>query len=565
MSSVDSYLHRSANMTAPLLRIPPFPNAPRQSLAQPGLDTGLRLSDEELDGISHALAKAKVGGTYWGEQPPLPPLPYILIKVADPDVQADAITRLRPDRPVVSWVDTAGKSCRGGTAQHYLVRGTLDPWHLISRAVEVIVEADDELVLLAAVAGVPVTCIGNGRFASLNGGRALAVRDAIRQWAAEGVRYTNPFTGAALTVTEAIELCGFWRKLIDSNRDISTAVGFAFWKRPTVAPLLWNGTSGPPFVTSPRPSAPGDKIAIWKTRTDPATLANLEASDADLIEVEDGFIRSTGLGADCVPPLSIIVDRLGAYFDPNRPSELEQLLQAGDFNADILDRAKRLRALIVELGVSKYGAGTAPIERTASARHLLVPGQVEDDRSVMCGGGAVTTNLELLRRVRDGNPDAHIIYKPHPDVEAGHRSGTIPDELCLTLAQDIVRKPSISSLIDLVDEVHVNTSLAGFEALLRGKTVTTYGVPFYAGWRLTRDLGSIPPRRTARRTLDELVAATLLLYPRYLDPVTCLPCPPEILMRRLSEGAPGRKIGPVIRLRRLQGRVNLAVAKILAR
>ena len=30
----------------------------------------------------------------------------------------------------------------------------------------------------------------------------------------------------------------------------------------------------------------------------------------------------------------------------------------------------------------------------------------------------------------------------------------------------------------------------------------------------------------------------MILYPRYLDPVTELPCPPEILLRRLAEGFP---------------------------
>ena len=223
-------------------------------------------------------------------------------------------------------------------------------------------------------------------------------------------------------------------------------------------------------------------------------MAELQAGDAHLIEVEDGFIRSTGLGADCVPPLSIIVDRIGVYFDPNRPSELERLLQEGDFTADILDRARRLRELIVELGVSKYGSGVSPLERrTAGMRHLLVPGQVEDDRSVVCGGGAVTTNFELLRRVRaKQSRRLHNHTNRTQTLRPATEMGSFRDELCLTLAQEIVRASPISSLIELVDEVHVNTSLAGFEALLRGKPVTTYGVPFYAGWGLSRDLGSVP-------------------------------------------------------------------------
>jgi capsular polysaccharide export protein len=106
----------------------------------------------------------------------------------------------------------------------------------------------------------------------------------------------------------------------------------------------------------------------------------------------------------------------------------------------------------------------------------------------------------------------------------------------------------------MVDEVHVNTSLAGFEALLRGKGVTTYGVPFYAGWGLTHDLGPVPGRRTARRSLDELVAATLLLYPRYLDPITRLPCPAEIVVARLSQ-SDDEDPSLIVAVRRAQGRL----------
>jgi capsular polysaccharide export protein len=60
------------------------------------------------------------------------------------------------------------------------------------------------------------------------------------------------------------------------------------------------------------------------------------------------------------------------------------------------------------------------------------------------------------------------------------------------------------------------TSLVGFEALLRRLTVVVYGKPFYAGWGLTQDRKPIS-RRIRRLTLDELVAAALLLYPRYYN------------------------------------------------
>ncbi len=440
---------------------------------------------------------------------------------------------------------------------------TCDPWHLVSGAKLAIVDADDELALIAAMAGVPVRCVGEGRFSELQKGHRPALRDAFRAAAVQPFKYLDPFSGNAIDIAEAIELCGFWRRLVSSNRDISAAIGFASWKQATVTPLLWGGSSDVPFASRTRSLSSHDRVAIWKSRTPASTLAQLEASEAELIEVEDGFIRSAGLGADCVPPLSIVVDRVGIYFDPRHPSELECLLQEGRVSDETLDRARRLRELIVELGISKYAAGDEPLNRHQKGkRHVLVPGQVEDDRSIICGGGSVRTNLELLRRVRERRPDAHIIYKPHPDVEAGHRAGAMPDKVCLALADEIVRDHPISSVIAMVDEVHVNTSLAGFEALLRQKPVTTHGVPFFAGWGLTEDLGAVPPRRTARRTLDELVAAALLLYPRYLDPVTNVPCPPEILVRRLAEGGADVSHRPLVRLRHFQGRWKRAASAL---
>ena len=97
------------------------------------------------------------------------------------------------------------------------------------------------------------------------------------------------------------------------------------------------------------------------------------------------------------------------------------------------------------------------------------------------------------------------------------------------------------------------TSLMGFEALLRGVPVTTLGAPFYAGWGLTQDLGTVPARRGARPSLSGLVHAVLIDYPRYLDPKTGLPCPVEVVLQRLAEGYDAPH-GPLNRLlSKLQG------------
>lgn len=211
--------------------------------------------------------------------------------------------------------------------------------------------------------------------------------------------------------------------------------------------------------------------------------------------------------------------------------------------------------------ISKYGQGGDAIPRTGNPRRrVLVTGQVEDDRSIRTGGGGMT-NLALLARARELEPDAWIVFKPHPDVMAGHRKGHVPLDEALRHADEVLPDAPIIPLIDSVDALHVITSLTGFEALLRGKPVTTHGVPFYAGWGLTRDLAAIPPRRTRRRTLDELVAATLLRYPRYLDPVTRLPCPAEVVVRRMAEGQ-ARITSPLVTLRQWQGRARMALRRL---
>lgn len=437
-----------------------------------------------------------------------------------------------------------------------------DPWHVFAQAQAISVSADDPMALLAAIAGTPLYIEGQGRFESLSTNTSEHnLVDLMRRHIVAETQFLDPFTQAPISLTELVSYLCHWRALIDANRPIKAALGFAFWKQETAAPLLWAGADVP-FRTTLDDLAAGDMVATWSSRMPAGAEEEIARRGLARMEVEDGFIRSAGLGADCVPPLSIVVDRLGIYFDPSGPSALESLIEAGGFSEAVLARARDVRAMIVERGLSKYDTGRGAVDRPGGERrHVLVTGQVEDDRSVLSGGGDVRSNLELLRRARLREPDAYLIYKPHPDVEAGHRKGHIPDAEALRYADQIVRDAGISPLLAMVDHVHVLTSLAGFEALLRDKPVTTHGAPFYAGWGLTEDLGQIPARRTARRSLDELVAAALLLYPRYLDPQTGLPCTADILVKRLAEGRVP-PTGWLVRLRRMQGRLHLLGQRI---
>ena len=236
---------------------------------------------------------------------------------------------------------------------------------------------------------------------------------------------------------------------------------------------------------------------------------------ARVIRVEDGFLRSVGLGADLIRPLSWIMDGRGIYYDASRPSDLELLLQRGAFEDALLRRAAAFRRRLVEAGLSKYNLAAPPWRRPTQARRVvLVPGQVETDASIMYGTQDIRTNMDLLRAVRSARPDAWLIYKPHPDVVAGLRRPGAQDAKASDLCDEVLLHGDMAQLLDQVDEIHVMTSLTGFEALLRGKQVFCYGHPFYAGWGLTHDRHP-HARRTRRLNLDELTAAALLEYPIY--------------------------------------------------
>ena len=261
------------------------------------------------------------------------------------------------------------------------------------------------------------------------------------------------------------------------------------------------------------------------------------------IAVEDGFLRSKGLGAQLIPPLSLVLDDLGIYYDPSQPSRLEALIEdSRNLPHAARTRAENLMHRIIKSGLSKYNTGSNLDNLDLpKGRRILVPGQVEDDASVRLGGLEVQTNLALLQMTRAANPAATILYKPHPDVEADLRPGHVTD--ADKIADVILTNIDPVAAIAQVDEVWTMTSLLGFEALLRGTRVTCLGSPFYAGWGLTDDRAAPIARRAALPDLTALVHAVLIDYPRYHDPVTGRACPVEVIIDRLESDTvpqPGR-------------------------
>lgn len=239
---------------------------------------------------------------------------------------------------------------------------------------------------------------------------------------------------------------------------------------------------------------------------------------AKLWRMEDGFVRSVGLGAKLITPYSLVLDDLGIYYNPQQPSQLENSLNHITLNESQRLRARAIITALVQQNISKYnlnGQTDWPTDIPAGKRIILVPGQVSDDASIRYGTSIkCRSNEQLLLQVRHNHPEAYIVYKPHPDVVSGLRDGSITDDIMRQTADAIVTQANMSTCLQACDEVHTMTSLSGFEALLRHKKVYCYGQPFYSGWGLTTDLEP-HPRRHKKLDLETLVYATLISYPVY--------------------------------------------------
>jgi capsular polysaccharide export protein len=470
--------------------------------------------------------------------------------------------------PQESWSQRAADLFRNAGVREVHV-GDADPSSYLSHASLLHTGGDDERIVIALAAGGSVRLWSDGVLAGwgvTSDPATVAQKGRVDRSSflhavlIDAARYRNPFTGEAAEIEQTIDLLDFWRRQCDANRKLSVACGIALWKRKEIESFLWTGRREPLRFMQGSDAA----VAVWPSRVPETLFENCTQAKVPLVQVEDGFIRSVGLGSGLHPPLSVVVDDLGIYYDPGQPSGLETLLASTAFDSALIARAEALIATIVASGISKYSSGRSSYTGLPDDRRvILVTGQVEDDRSVRLGGADVAGNLDLLRRARAAEPDAYIVFKPHPDVEAGHRKGRISDADALLHADLILRDVSMPALLDAVQAVHVWTSLAGFEALLRSKEVVTHGSPFFAGWGLTRDLGPILPRRGRRLTLAELVAGALILYPRYLDPVTHMPCSPETLIERMAQQGDARRTW-LTEARRLQGRIRTRLAGAFA-
>ena len=152
--------------------------------------------------------------------------------------------------------------------------------------------------------------------------------------------------------------------------------------------------------------------------------AYAEKHKLQCISLEDGFIRSLGLGKEGYPPLSLVVDESGIYFDATQSSDLEKIIQQPE-NQHNIARAKRAIQQILDYGITKYNQKFDSINPVYfnTGRHILVVDQTFGDQSIQYAGANVDSFRSMLKVALESHPDATIWVKVHPDVIAGKTKG----------------------------------------------------------------------------------------------------------------------------------------------
>jgi len=368
-------------------------------------------------------------------------------------------------------------------------------------------------------------------------GKKLSIEEVVVGAYIKYSEYYNPFKKQKSNIIDTIDTIDKYRNIYMQNDGDLYFYGinsFNFWKKNSVKSFFKPLNKNKIYFNKKIKNSKNAKIFIWGKKKFDEVEKFAKEKNISVFRVEDGFIRSVTLGSDLTKAYSLVVDSRGIYFDPTQESDLEWILNNYEFDKDLINRAKKIKKFLIEKKISKYNIyKDKKLLFNTNKKIVLVIGQVEDDASIIYGGNKMS-NLELLKKVYEKRKGEFIIYKPHPDVLVGNRKGNIPKKEVLKYANEVIEEISLASLLEIIDEVHTITSLSGFEALIRGKKVFTYGMPFYAGWGLTIDERKCK-RRKRNLSIDELIAGAYIIYPRYISPKTGKFCEVEVLIKEIEE------------------------------
>lgn len=420
----------------------------------------------------------------------------------------------------------------------------LNIWSVLEQ-VEKVYTVSSQLGFEAIMAGKKVHCYGNSFYSGwgltqdlmqISRRKAkLSVSQLVYGALISYPRYFDPETLKPCEIEDVLSYLESFLKPSLGFYETIHLLGLSLWKRSFIRQFLQtnycqNVKLAKPRSLSKQDLKKDDAVLVWGYQY-PDEVKRLSDMGFTILRAEDGFIRSVGLGSDLKKPSSIYIAKNHLYYNGNEATDLEDCLNNYSFSPEVLDRAESLQRKIVTSQISKYNLShSEPLSKPNEKHICLVIGQVPGDASLRLGGGNYNNDKDLLIRVREKFPDALIYYKPHPDVLSGNRAGCKIDP---DLYDVLLINQSIQNCFQIADSVHVISSLAGFEGLIYGKTVYTYGRPFYAGWGLTVDEEKFE-RRIRKLQLNELIAGTLIINPIYFNWATKSISTPERIIQCLA-------------------------------
>jgi capsular polysaccharide export protein len=279
-----------------------------------------------------------------------------------------------------------------------------------------------------------------------------------------------------------------------------------------------------------------DAAFLWGNGQSPANMCAMGLGLKYNIPVficEDGFLRSadTWCNYKADPKYrfgcSLIFDARTCYYDATKPSTVELMLNDKGLVVSEQDKteARRIIDRIVANKLTKYNHQpiyTPQIGRVG-CRKVLVVDQSYGDFAIKKGWADDSTFERMLDAAIEENPNADILVKTHPDAMTGVRKGYYDNLKEYGNVFRVTMPINPYSLMEVVDKVYVCSTQFGFEALMAGKEVHVFGMPFYAGWGLTID-DQKNQRRTNKRSLEEVFYIFYILYTHWMNPKTGKVC-----------------------------------------
>lgn len=284
---------------------------------------------------------------------------------------------------------------------------------------------------------------------------------------------------------------------------------------------------------------PNSAIAVWGT-DEPNILIQKKENKEPSFTKDDFFVKSSEkvirLAHGIISSYSTNEDSFslyqsfqGVYFDSRHESNIESLLRSS-WTPDEQDNviANLALQMINKYRITKtndYPQVSFSFFLNNGLPNVLLIDQPIGDESVIYGSSNEQTFNDMLLHVFHNADIANIYIKLHPDTINYGKEGYLQKLLHKhnlyehPLIHVIEDNYNIASFFNFVDEVFVVTSQVGFEALLRGKTVSCFGMPFYSGWGLTNDM-QVSTKPKPERTIIDLFVAIMLKYTSYINPFT---------------------------------------------